>query len=46
LVLGRDFNSNVAEVLIEKGFASVLRHRRDDEERSPDLDKLVVAEQT
>ncbi|KAL7409726.1 transcription factor [Mrakia frigida] len=39
-------HSNVAEVLIEKGFASVLRHRRDDEERSPDLDKLVVAEQT
>ena len=33
-------------MLIEKGFASVLRHRRDDEERSPDLDKLVVAEQT
>lgn len=36
---------NVAEQLVEKGLATVLRHRRDDEDRSPELDKLVVAEQ-
>lgn len=40
------FFSNVAEQLIEKGFASVVRHRRDDEDRSPDYDKLMAAEQT
>lgn len=37
--------SNVAEQLIEKGLASVVRHKRDDEDRSPDFDKLVAAEQ-
>jgi hypothetical protein len=35
---------NVAEQLIEKGLASVVRHKRDDEDRSPDFDKLVAAE--
>jgi staphylococcal nuclease domain-containing protein 1 len=39
-------NSNVAEQLIEKGLASVIRHKRDDEDRSSDFDKLMVAEQT
>ena len=38
--------SNVAEQLIEKGLASVVKHKRDDEDRSPDFDKLVVAEHT
>ncbi|KAL0956527.1 hypothetical protein HGRIS_002668 [Hohenbuehelia grisea] len=38
-------NANIAEQLIEKGLASVVRHRRDDEDRSPDFDKLMVAEQ-
>lgn len=38
--------SNVAEQLVEKGLASVVRHRRDDEDRSPDYDKLMAAEQT
>lgn len=38
-------NSNIAEQLIEKGLASALRHRRDDEDRSPDYDKLLEAEQ-
>ncbi|KAI9442378.1 transcription factor [Lactarius indigo] len=38
--------SNIAEQLIEKGLASVVRHRRDDEDRSPDYDKLMAAEQT
>lgn len=37
---------NIAEQLIEKGLASVVRHRRDDEDRSPDYDKLMAAEQT
>lgn len=39
-------SSNIAEQLIEKGLATVLRHKRDDEERSLELDKLIVAEQT
>lgn len=39
------FSRNVAEQLIEKGLASVVRHRRDDEDRSPDFDKLMAAEQ-
>ncbi|KAG1734762.1 uncharacterized protein EDB91DRAFT_1146762 [Suillus paluster] len=38
-------SSNVAEQLVEKGLASVVRHRRDDEDRSPDYDKLMAAEQ-
>lgn len=37
--------SNVAEQLVEKGLASVVRHKRDDEDRSPDYDKLIAAEQ-
>ena len=36
---------NIAVQLIEKGLASMVRHKRDDEDRSPDFDKLVVAEQ-
>jgi len=39
-------HSNVSEQLVEKGYATVLRHKKDDEDRSTDLDKLVVAEQT
>ncbi|KZO98957.1 transcription factor [Calocera viscosa TUFC12733] len=38
-------NANVAEQLIEKGFATAMRHRRDDENRSPDYDKFMAAEQ-
>lgn len=38
-------NANVAEQLIEKGLASVVRHKRDDEDRSLDYDKLIAAEQ-
>ncbi|KAF9529408.1 transcription factor [Crepidotus variabilis] len=38
-------NANVAEQLVEKGLASVVRHKRDDEDRSPDYDKLMAAEQ-
>ncbi|KAF9263252.1 hypothetical protein L218DRAFT_959268 [Marasmius fiardii PR-910] len=38
-------NTNIAEQLIEKGLAGVVRHKRDDEDRSPDFDKLMAAEQ-
>ncbi|KAH8828077.1 hypothetical protein DL96DRAFT_1601611 [Flagelloscypha sp. PMI_526] len=37
--------SNIAEQLIEKGLASAVRHKRDDESRSPEYDKLMAAEQ-
>ena len=37
--------SNIAEQLIEKGLAGIVRHKRDDEDRSPDYDKLMAAEQ-
>ncbi|KAG8759264.1 hypothetical protein FRC14_006340 [Serendipita sp. 396] len=39
-------HTNVAEMLIDKGLASVVWHKRDDEDRSPDYDKLMAAEQT
>ncbi|WWC90066.1 uncharacterized protein L201_004999 [Kwoniella dendrophila CBS 6074] len=39
-------NNNIAQQLIEKGLATVLRHKRDDEDRSMELDKLILAEQT
>jgi hypothetical protein len=41
-----NLSRNVAEQLIEKGLASVVRHKRDDEDRSSDYDKLMAAEQT
>ncbi|KAG8953517.1 hypothetical protein FRC04_002359 [Tulasnella sp. 424] len=37
--------TSVAEQLIERGLATAVRHRRDDENRSPDYDKLIAAEQ-
>ncbi|KAF8638063.1 hypothetical protein AX16_010695 [Volvariella volvacea WC 439] len=39
-------NANVAEQIVEKGLASVVRHRRDDEDRSSEYDKLMAAEQS
>ncbi|KAG6845898.1 hypothetical protein H0H87_000704 [Tephrocybe sp. NHM501043] len=39
-------NANVAEQLIEKGLASIVRHKRDDEDRSSEYDKLIAAEQS
>ncbi|KAF9060106.1 transcription factor [Rhodocollybia butyracea] len=39
-------NANVAVQVVEKGLASVVRHRRDDEDRSPDYDSLMAAETT
>lgn len=37
-------NSNVGLLLVEAGYASVIRHRRDDDDRSPDYDALLQAE--
>ena len=39
-------NTNVALALVEAGYASVIRHRADDEDRSPINDDLIVAEAT
>ncbi|KAF3316379.1 hypothetical protein TWF173_002225 [Orbilia oligospora] len=37
---------NIALSLIENGLASVIRHRRDDQDRSPIWDALLAAEET
>ena len=39
-------NANVALSLVETGYASVIRHRHDDDDRSPDYDALLAAEET
>lgn len=44
-VYHRPLSRNIAEQLIEKGLAGIVRHKRDDEDRSPDYDKLMAAEQ-
>jgi staphylococcal nuclease domain-containing protein 1 len=36
---------NVALQLVEAGYASVIRHRRDDTDRSPHYDELLAAEE-
>ena len=36
---------NVALMLVESGYASVIRHRQDDPDRSPIYDDLLLAEQ-
>lgn len=36
---------NIALTLVEAGYASVIRHRRDDPDRSPDYDALLLAEE-
>ncbi|KAJ7647235.1 hypothetical protein FB45DRAFT_892832 [Roridomyces roridus] len=38
-------NSNIAEQLLEKGLAGLIRHKRDDEDRASEYDKLMAAEQ-
>lgn len=38
-------NTNVALALVEAGYASVIRHRQNDEDRSPDYDALLAAEE-
>ncbi|KAJ5908470.1 RNA-induced silencing complex nuclease component Tudor-SN [Penicillium taxi] len=37
-------NTNLGLALVEAGYASVIRHRMDDDDRSPDYDSLLVAE--
>lgn len=37
---------NIALALVEAGYASVIRHRRDDDDRSPDYDALLLAEES
>ncbi|KAJ5378816.1 RNA-induced silencing complex nuclease component Tudor-SN [Penicillium cosmopolitanum] len=37
-------NTNVGLALVEAGYASVIRHRMDDDDRSPDYDSLLAAE--
>ncbi|KAI9804408.1 MAG: hypothetical protein M1825_001307 [Sarcosagium campestre] len=37
-------NKNVALLLVEEGWVSVIRHRRDDEDRSQIYDELLAAE--
>lgn len=39
-------NNNIGLVLVEAGYASVIRHRRDDDDRSPEYDALLLAEET
>lgn len=36
---------NIALTLVEAGYASAIRHRRDDTDRSPDYDTLLLAEE-
>ncbi|KAI9753075.1 MAG: hypothetical protein M4579_005347 [Chaenotheca gracillima] len=38
-------DKNVALLLVENGWASAVRHRRDDEDRSPIYDELLIAEE-
>lgn len=38
------FNRNVAETLISKGLATVVRYRQDDDQRSSHYDELLAAE--
>jgi len=38
-------NKNVALTLVESGYASVIRHRMDDTDRSPQYDELLAAEE-
>ncbi|KAI4152844.1 MAG: hypothetical protein LQ341_000625 [Variospora aurantia] len=38
-------NKNVALMLVESGYASVVRHRKDDSDRSPYYDELLAAEE-
>ncbi|KAL1998581.1 hypothetical protein VTN02DRAFT_5933 [Thermoascus thermophilus] len=37
--------TNVALALVEAGYASVIRHRQNDEDRSPEYDALLAAEE-
>lgn len=39
-------NTNIAMYIVEAGYASVIRHRQDDDDRSPDYDALLAVEET
>ena len=39
-------NTNITLLLVENGYASVIRHRQDDSDRSPIYDDLQIAEKT
>ncbi|KAJ3053433.1 hypothetical protein HK097_004281 [Rhizophlyctis rosea] len=39
----KDNDKNVAEMLIARGLADIIRHRRDDDNRSPHYDQLLIA---
>ncbi|GJC84596.1 nuclease domain-containing protein 1 [Colletotrichum liriopes] len=36
---------NIGLLLVEEGYASVIRHRKDDTDRSPDYDELLAAQE-
>ena len=38
------FDSNIAEALVSKGLATVIRYRQDDDQRSSHYDELLAAE--
>jgi len=38
-------NQNIAELLLSKGLAAIINHRRDDQDRSPFYDRLRLAEE-
>ena len=40
----RSLYSNVAEALVSKGLATVIRYRQDDDQRSSHYDELLAAE--
>ncbi|RUS16817.1 hypothetical protein BC937DRAFT_90763 [Endogone sp. FLAS-F59071] len=37
-------DTNIAEALVERGLATIIKHRRDDENRSQAYDRLMIAE--
>lgn len=37
-------NVNLAELLVEKGYVTVVRHRQGDEDKSSEIDKLMEVE--
>ncbi|KAH6888019.1 hypothetical protein B0T10DRAFT_65563 [Thelonectria olida] len=38
-------NTNIGLLLVESGWASVIRHRKDDTDRSPNYDELLAAQE-
>lgn len=38
-------SANLAEQLVERGYATVIRHRRDDADRAADYDALLISEE-